>query len=181
MKNLIDKIVISPKYGKGIIKEVNGGSATIEFENETKKLLIKFAKLTFENGKKIEVKEEVEEEVKEINKRGSKRTVRKEVVITIDDLKEYRGLIMWYINNSNYGFNLTKKAMEMMLDEVNAGKVKSKTKRGIKGKLTKLAKSITLELAELELRNRLGLDITVNYGENTELEKFQQYRLDKLS
>ncbi len=170
----MNKNVISPKFGKGIVKEINGGKAIIEFQNETKELLVKFAGLTYENGEKVEVKVEVVKvEVEKVE--------RKKIVITIDDLKEYKGLIIWNIKYASYGFNLIKDVMESMLNDVNSGKVKAKTKRGIKGTLTRLARTTALSIAEDTLRENLGLSALVNYRENTDLQRFQQYRLDKLS
>tara|TARA_R110002124_G_scaffold283449_1_gene459466 strand:- start:2704 stop:3138 length:435 start_codon:yes stop_codon:yes gene_type:complete len=100
--------------------------------------------------------------------------------ITVEDLKEFKSLIIWNINNCSYGVNITKEVMTEMLSKVNDKKVFFVTKRGIKGVLTTLAVRTSLRLAEEKLRTNLGLSELVNYSENTELSNFLQFRLNKI-
>ena len=145
--------------------------------------------LSINELKKINIKD-LQAQIKETrnsNRKDNLKSILKQAkaaqsnkFVTVEDLKEYKGLIIWNIKNASYGFNLVKSVMTEMLRKVDANEVGYVTKRGIKGVITKLANNITLELAETELLNRLGLDVTVNASENQDLANFEQYRINKI-
>ena len=184
MNTLINTTVISAKFGKGTVKSIENGKATIEFANETKSLLIRFANLTFENGENVYVKEVEEVKIKKVapTKTMKIKKESKKVLATLSDLKEYKKLIIFYINRASYPMaNVSlSEVMTMLLDEVNKGGVYAKTKRGIKGAITRKATSLALEVSDENIRENNGFSILDNTTGNPILERLAQFRLDIL-
>ena len=174
-------ILLSNKYGTGtLISELNG-KATINFNGKEVSLLVKFAKLTKEDGSDFEatIFEEKEIEVKKVRKT---RKVIAEKFVTKADLTEYKNLIIWLLKNkTNYsGYLNLSSAMTILLKKAKNNEITYKTKRGIKGSISRATISAGLQDSENNLRNFLGLDITALTNGNSELENFQQFRLNAL-
>jgi len=172
-------ILISQKYGTGTLVSELNGKAIINFNGEEKSLLIKFAKLTKEDGTSFVGTTEIP--VVEIKAKKT-RKVMAEKFVTKADLIEYKKLIVWLLKNkTNYRGNLNlSSAMNILLSKAENNKITYKTKRGIKGAISRATISSGLEDAEINLRNFLGLDATALTNGNSELEKFQQFRLNAL-
>jgi len=173
--------VFSEKFGKGVIIEILEGKATVIFEKETKTLILKFAGLTYENGDNVYIKEDLVNEDKKIIV-TKKKTTKKEVLATVSDLKDLKNLIIYYINKASYSLSNVSlnKVMTVLLNDVNKGVVSAKTKRGIKGAITRRATSIALSVSEENLRENNGFSILENTNGNSILEKFESFRLNVL-
>ena len=102
--------------------------------------------------------------------------------ITKEDLVEYKGLVIWLMKNkTNYrGYLNLKSAMTILLSEIESQNIVYKTKRGIKGIVSKMAISAGLTDVENNLRNANGIEITDNTYGNRILEDFSNFRLTAL-
>lgn len=102
--------------------------------------------------------------------------------VTVEDLKEYRNLVIWMLNRkANYrGYLNLKEAMTTILDQVNSGEVTYKTKRGIKGVLCNLALSIGLQNSEDNLRKQNDISVLAGAYDHPYINNFQQFRLNAL-
>lgn len=103
-------------------------------------------------------------------------------LVTVEDLKEYRNLIIWVLNRkANYrGYMNLSESMQEILNQVNAGKVTYKTKRGIKGVLCNLALSVGLTNSENNLRNQNGISVMAGYYDSPIISNFEQFRINAL-
>ena len=101
--------------------------------------------------------------------------------ITKEDLVEYKGLIIFLLKKANYrGYMNLKQSMTTMLEEIETKNIVYKTKRGIKGILSRMALTIGLENSENNLREANGIDILANSYGNEILSNFIQFRLNTL-
>jgi len=102
--------------------------------------------------------------------------------ITKEDLVEYKGLVIWLMKNkTNYrGYLNLKSAMTILLSEIESQNIVYKTKRGIKGIVSKMAISAGLTDVENNLRNANGIEITDNTYGNRILEDFTTFKLTAL-
>ena len=102
--------------------------------------------------------------------------------ITKEDLVEYKGLVIWLMKNkTNYrGYLNLKSAMTILLSEIESQNIVYKTKRGIKGIVSKMAISAGLTDVENNLRNANGIELTANSYGNRILEDFSNFRLTAL-
>jgi len=145
--------------------------------------------LSIEQLKKIDIKD-LQEQIKETRNRNQKDKLRdllkkakaaqSNKFVTVDDLKEYKGLIIWNIKNVSYGFDLVKAVMTEMLRMVEANEVGYVTRKGIKGIVSKLANNITLRMAEEKLRKENGISELVGATESSVIADFEQYRINKI-
>lgn len=102
--------------------------------------------------------------------------------VTVEELKEYRNLIIWMLNRkANYrGYMNLSESMNKILDQVNSGKVTYKTKRGVKGILCNLALSVGLENSEKNLRYHNGISVMAGAYDSPIIANFQQFRINAL-
>ena len=102
--------------------------------------------------------------------------------ITKEDLVEYKGLVIWLMKNkTNYrGYLNLKSAMTILLSEIESQNIVYKTKRGIKGIVSRMAISAGLTDVENNLRNANGIELTANSYGNRILEDFSNFRLTAL-
>ncbi|WP_092738113.1 hypothetical protein [Riemerella columbipharyngis] len=103
--------------------------------------------------------------------------------ITKEDLVEYKALIIWMMKNKgNFrGYLNLKEAMQNLLDEVESGNIIYKTKKGIKGIVTKLALSIALDNSYNNMIDANGIDIlSQNTYNNSLLNAYQQFKMNAL-
>jgi hypothetical protein len=102
--------------------------------------------------------------------------------ITKEDLVEYKGLVIWLMKNkTNYrGYLNLKSAMTILLSDIESQNIVYKTKRGIKGIVSKMAISAGLTDVENNLRNANGIEITDNTYGNRILEDFTTFKLTAL-
>lgn len=102
--------------------------------------------------------------------------------ISKSDLVEYKPLIIWLMSNkTNFGGHLNLSgAMTTLLKRVESEKIVYKTKRGIKGIVSKLAISAGLKNVESNLRIANGFTILDNSYGNPVLESFTQFSLKTL-
>jgi len=102
--------------------------------------------------------------------------------ITKEDLVEYKGLVIWLMKNkTNYRGHLNlKSAMTILLSDIESQNIVYKTKRGIKGIVSKMAISAGLTDVENNLRNANGIELTANSYGNRILEDFSNFRLTAL-
>lgn len=116
------------------------------------------------------------------SKLSEQRAFDKGNFITKDDLVEYKGLIIWMMNNkANYrGYLNLKAAMQSLLNTVENDKIVYKTKRGIKSIVANLAIHAGLDNVESNLREANGIDILENSLKYRILEDFTQHRLNAL-
>jgi len=98
--------------------------------------------------------------------------------ITKEDLVEYKGLVIWLMKNkTNYrGYLNLKSAMTILLSDIESQNIVYKTKRGIKGIVSRMAISAGLTDVENNLRNANGIEIT----DNRILEDFSNFKLSAL-
>ena len=170
------------KYGQGnLISELNG-RALVDFNGTQKDLIIQFAKMTKEDGT-LFVATVFEEEPKEEKKTRKTRKPLKEKFITKADLKEYKKLIIWLLNNKvNYqGCLNLKESMGAILAKAENNEICYKTKRGIKGAITRATIELGLANVEENLRKQNGFNIKTLTNGNSILEHFQNHRLNVLS
>ena len=102
--------------------------------------------------------------------------------ITVDDLKEYKALIIWVLKNKvNYrGYLNLKKAMTILLNSVEKEKVIFKTKKSIKSTIVRMAISAGLEDVENNMREANGIEWNASTMNTPMLADFQQFRLSAL-
>ena len=101
--------------------------------------------------------------------------------ITKEDLVEYKGLIIFLLKKANYrGYMNLKESMTVILNKIENDKVVYKTKRGIKGILSRMALEVGLDNSEFNMRELNGICITENSYGNPILEHFTQFRLNTL-
>ena len=115
-----------------------------------------------------------------VSKLSEQKAAFNKQYITKENLTEYKGLIIWIMKNKcNYkGYLNLKSAMVILLNDVENQKVVYKTKRGIKGIITKMAIDAGLMDAETNLRNANGIDWTTNTYGNRILEDFSSFRVN---
>lgn len=141
----------------------------------------------FKNGKTMKVikSENVKlyYHIKGLSSKLSKlKSIEKEQFIAKNHLIEYKGLIIWILNNKcNYrGYLNLKEAMTSLLSKIEAENIPYTTSRGVKGIITRLTLSVGLDNCEMRLREANGLDVTALTNGNYILESFQQFRLNAL-
>ena len=101
--------------------------------------------------------------------------------ITKEDLVEYKGLIIFLLKKANYrGYMNLKESMTIMLEKIENENIVFKTKRGIKGILSRMALTIGLDNSETNLREANGICTTANSYGNEILSSFTQFRLNTL-
>jgi len=84
-------------------------------------------------------------------------------------------------NKTNYrGYLNLKSAMTILLSEIESQNIVYKTKRGIKGIVSKMAISAGLTDVENNLKNANGIEITDNTYGNRILEDFSNFKLSAL-
>lgn len=116
------------------------------------------------------------------SKLSTEKAYSKGNFISKQDLVDYKKLIIWAMNRSNYnGYLNLKDAMSILLNEVEGKKIVYKTKAGIKGIVTNLAVNAALENIDDNLRKAHGLSVLDCTNGNPVLESFTQHKLNVLS
>lgn len=102
--------------------------------------------------------------------------------LTKEHLVEFKPLIIWIMKNkTNFaGYLNLKSAMTILLNRVESENITFKTKKGIKGIITKLAISAGLTDVENNLREQNGISINESVYSNPLLNSFQNFRLSAL-
>ena len=101
--------------------------------------------------------------------------------ITKEDLVEYKGLIIFLLKKANYrGYMNLKQSMTTILEKIENENNVFKTKRGIKGILSRMALTIGLDNSETNLREANGICVTANSYGNEILSNFVQFKLNTL-
>jgi len=137
-----------------------------------------YVEVTYNNGS---LKKEMATNLKSENGEVLKnKPLEKEanIVLNLDNLKEYKNLIIWSIKKSlfyNNDENL-KLVMAEMLNDVNNGVLKCKTSKSIKSTLINLATSKSLNLCHEILEKNYGV-LNLNATSNQEYSNFQQFSL----
>ena len=101
--------------------------------------------------------------------------------ITKQHLSEYRNLIIWALNKTNFRNYLNlKEAMSAILNEVEDGRIVYKTERGIKGIVTNMAFGSGLDNVDKNLREANGLQLATTH-ESRLLQTFTQFKMQLLT
>jgi len=116
------------------------------------------------------------------DKLGWMKAEEKGNFITKQDLVEHKSLIIWLMKNkANFnGYLDLKNAMTSLLEIVETKKIVFKTRKGIKGIVSRLSIEVGLNNTEDNLRRINGISIITNTYGNPILEKFQNFKLNTL-